>query len=416
MLDIVVEYDLVAPAPGQTHRTHHFKMGVETLGRGIGTKGTKTMNEAVKHLSHYRFKEQSSKHREPYWQSTVSFNGRRTSVVDAAGIDEDGRNVVRLLPYKENGECPQIDEILRDGDLLAYVQGPKEISIPSDVPNADSKVLEHIGNVLKGRATHAELGYRNAEQRAMQVSLWGRLGPMQAEDRRFSIHTNSDTISIYRVSLSGYGVDLRTETLLKSEIKRWKELVKPVYFPFGAEMNVDPVDFTTIDELRTIAEKLIAHSPNDKNPPLGFKLNCVQWSTLVFSLAVCFPLSGDMLRQIGRLNEYRENWADRLGFADEGLVGITELPFPFYTMEEIIENTLDLYLPEYKSALMSTLTNLPLQQILSKLGVAASKRVMPNAFVMENRLHGLGFERKTKSVFQYVATAAPERELQVVES
>ena len=372
------------------------------------------MDETIEHLSPYRLNGQSTRHAEPYWQSTVIFNGSRKTVVDAAGMDEDGRNVLRLLPYRENGACPLIDDVLRDGDLLAYVQGPKEIAIPSVPTNADEKTLKRVGDVLKGRATHAELGYVNENGKAMQVSLWSQSGPIEPEDRRFSVHTNSDIIGIYRASLSEYNVDSRTEALLKAEVKRWKELVRPVTFPVGEEMNVDPVDFTTVDELRKIAEGFVGRSPDDKDPPFPFKLNCVQWSTLVFSLAVCFPLSAEMLKRTGLLDGYERNWANRLGYAEEGLIGIDELPIPFYTMEEIVENTLDLYFPECKGVLASALKMLPLQPILSKLGGADSKRVMPNAFVIENRLRGLGCKRKSKTVFQYVATAAPERELQIV--
>lgn len=372
------------------------------------------MNTTIRYLNEYRFRENTTKHREPYWQSTVDFNGHQKSVVDVAGIDADGQDIVKLLPYKENRTCPQIDEILRDGDLLAYIQEPKEILISPDVWNASQETLNRLGVLLKGRATHAELGYRDEANQAMQVSLWSCSGPIMPEDRRFFGHTNSETINIYRPSLNGYNLDFHTETLLKAEIKKWKELAKPVYFPCGEEMNIDPVDYTTIEELRNIAEGFINHSPHDPNPPFQFKLNCVQWSTLVFSLAVCFPLSTNMLKQIGLFDRYNKNWANRLGYADEGLVGIGELPIPSYTMTEIIEDTLDLYLPEFKDILMSVLTRLPLQQILSKYGIVDSKRVMPNAFVIENRLHGLGFKRKTKTVFQYIATAAPAHELQIV--
>lgn len=372
------------------------------------------MDKNIKYFGKYRFKEQAKRHREPYWQSTVAFNGESKEVIDAAGIDEYGQNVVRLVPYKPEVECPQIDEILLDGDLLAYVQEPKRIEVPSAAINIGTKTLERVGDVLKGRATHAELGYRNEADEAMQVSLWGRQGPMQAEDRRFFRHTDSDTIGIYRVSLGGYGVDSRTESLLKAEIKRWKELVKPVYFPYGKEMNVDPVDFTTVEELRQIAEGSINHPPSNPKPPFEFKLNCVQWSTLVFSLAVCFPLSGRMLRESGLWDGYKANWAGLLGYADEGLGGIGELPIPSYTVEEIVGDTLDMYLPEHKPILMEALGKLPLHQILSERGGADTKRVMPNAFLVENRLRGLGFKRKTKSVFHYIATAAPEQELQTI--
>ena len=371
------------------------------------------MNKQIHYIGPYRFNAMAGKHREPYWQSTVSINGQSKTVVDAAGIDETGRNVVRLLPYRADKSCPEIDKVLQDGDLLAYVQGPRVIPIPQSLDKLERTSLERIGDVLKGRATHAELGYRNDAGEAMQVSLWGRTGPIEAEDRRFFRHTCNDTISIYRVSLRGYGVDAHTELQLKSEMKRWKEMVKPVYFPFGAEMNIDPADFTTVAELRDIAAGFINHLPSDRNPPFKFKLNCVQWSTLVFSLAVCFPLSEAMLMKAGLLDAYKANWSGKLGFADAGLLGIEELPIPFYTLREIVENTLDMYLPEHKTALFEALSRMPLHQVLSLIGGADTRRVMPNAFVIENRLRGLGFLRNTKSVFEYVATAAPEEELEL---
>lgn len=374
------------------------------------------MNSAINYIGKYRFKEQAIRHREPYWQSKVSYKGQSKSVIDVAGIDENGQNVVNLLPYKANSECSHIDSILQDGDLLAYVQGPMDIAIPSDISSYgyNDSAFNRLGDVLKGRATHAELGYLNSEKQAMQISLWGRTGPMEAEDRRFFTHTNGDAISIYRVSLKEYNVDSHVEKLLKAEVKRWKEMVKPILFPFGAEMNIDPADFNTIEELYKIAEECINHSPNDSKPLFNFKLNCVQWSTLVFSLAVCFPLSERMLKEMGHYDAYRANWATRLGYAEDGLMGIRELPIPFYTMEEILENTLDMYLPEHKTYLMSFLRNLPLQQLLSKLGDVNSRRVMPNAFVIENRLRGVGIKRSTKSVFKYIGTAVPENELTIV--
>lgn len=366
------------------------------------------MDTSITYLGEFRFTNNSRKHREPYWASQVHFGDINKTVVDAAGIDDHGTNIVRLLPYSD-GNTTLIDSILQDGDLLAYVQGPKRIEL-TNTPTIQNN-LDYIGDVLKGRATHAELGYLNDTHQAMQVSLWARPGPMTPEDRRFFNHTDNDTISIYRASFAGYGIDMTTERLLKSEIKRWKEIVQPVYFPCGEEMNVDPADFTSVSELQNIAKLLLAHSPSNPMPPFKFKLNCVQWSTLVFSLAVCFPLSRQMLSSCELLNDYELNWSDRLGFATDGLMGLTELPIPFYSIDEIIENTLDLYVPEAKPMLAPLLQNLPLQQILSSRGIADSKRIMPNAFVIENRLRGLGIPRKTKTVFEYIATAAPAFEL-----
>ena len=272
---------------------------------------------------------------------------------------------------------------------------------------------DNVKNLLKGRADHAELGYKNGD-RAMQVSMWEQPDPTRADDRRFFMRTDRDTINIYRVSLGGYGVDARREELLKAEVKRWKELAKVAQFPCKEKRDVDPVDFTTVDELRKIAEGYINHLPEDPNQPFDFNLNCVQWSTLVFSLAVCFPLSATMLKEAGLLEAYRANWAERLGYAEDGLMGITELPVPSYTAEEIAGDFLDLYLPEHKTELMEQLNRLPLHLFLGKHGGADAKRIMPNAFTIENRLLGLGFKRNTKSVFRYVATAAPEGELETV--
>ena len=368
------------------------------------------MDASITYLGEFRFANNSHKHREPYWASHVRFSGIDKSVVDAAGIDKNGANVVRLLPYS-NGNTKLIDSVLQDGDLLAYVQGPKRIELQA-TPTIQNN-LGYIGDILKGRATHAELGYLNDTHQAMQVSLWGRSGPMAPEDRRFFNHTDNDTISIYRASLAGYGIDLTTEGLLKAEIKRWKEIVQPVYFPCGEEMNVDPADFTSVPELQNIAKLLLSRSPNNPEPAFNFKLNCVQWSTLVFSLAVCFPLSRQMLSSCGLLHDYESNWSNRLGFATDGLIGLSELPIPFYTIDEIVENTLDLYLREAKPLLTPLIRKLPLPQILSAKGIANSKRIMPNAFVIENRLRGLGIPRKTKTVFEYIATATPEFELKI---
>lgn len=305
-----------------------------------------------------------------------------------------------------------LDGILQNGDLLAYVQGKMNLEIPERLEGINFCAAKRlIGGWLKGRASHAELGYVSDEGHAMQVSLWGREGPMQPEDRRFFNHTDNDTISIYRVSFRDYGVNKETEDLLKAEVKRWKQIVQPVYFPCGEAMNVDPADFTSVDELKGIAQKFLAHSPSDPHPAFDFKLNCVQWSTLVFSLAACFPLSKMMLGLIGAEESYAKNWAGRLGYAQEGLVGLNELPIPFYTISEIVENTLDMYLPELKSELKALLARLPVERYVSALGKVDSLRVMPNAFVIENRLRALGFPRKTKSVFEYIGTAAPEEEL-----
>lgn len=359
----------------------------------------------VNYVGEYRLNS-NNRHREPYWASRVTINGTTLSVADAAGVDETCENVVRLLPYgPANGE---LVGVLQDGDLLSYMQAPFDINC-SAMPRPDA-----VLNVLKGRASHTELGYAATDGKPRQVSLWGDRPIVRPYDRPFHEHACDDAINIYRVSLAGYGVDVARERLLKAEVKRWRQIVSPVRFPLGMEMNVDPVDFTTVEELKAIAAMLLKHSPNDGNPPFRFKLNCVQWTTLTFSLAVCFPLSRTVLADNGWTDDYVRNWA-RLGFAADGLVGLGELPIPFYTIREAVENVLDLYLPEVKDMILPKVDLPAVGALMSAHGVRPDQRViMPAAFMVENRLRGEGVPRKTKSVFSYVATAVPERELQRV--
>ena len=233
------------------------------------------MNTVINYVGDYRLKE-NCRHREPYWASRIRLNGIDKSVVDAAGAAEDGRNIVQLLPYGPNERA--LDGVVQDGDLLSYMQGPLTITWPGPMNPAS------IGNILKGRASHAELGYSGQGGCARQVSLWGASGPIRPYDRPLFEHACDDAISIYRVSVRVYGVDSERERKLKAEVKRWKRILQPVFFPCTT-MNVDPVDFTTVDELRRIAGGLLKHTPDAGQPAFGFELNCVQWSTMVFSLA-----------------------------------------------------------------------------------------------------------------------------------
>ena len=360
------------------------------------------MNTEINYIGDYRFGP-NPRHREPYWASRVVFNGVEKFVVDAAGATENGCNVVRLLPYGPNEHA--LDGVVQDGDLLSYMQNPLAVAWPVDF-NAASVV-----NVLKGRASHAELGYAGADGSARQVSLWSNHGPIKPYDRPFFEHACDDAISIYRISLRNYGVDSNREANLKSEVKRWKQILQPVYFPCET-MNVDPVDFTTVEELQQIAEVLIKHSPNDGLPPLNFKLNCVQWSTMVFSLATCFPLSREMLASCGMLKEYERNWSATLGYADKDLLGLNELPIPFYSVKEAVENVLDLYLTEARDVIAGMVDVPVVSALLGQNGIRLDQRViMPSAFMIENRLRAQGVPRKTKSVFEYVATGVPAQEL-----
>lgn len=362
------------------------------------------MNNEISYVGPFRLRENSRFH-DGFWVSRVNIGGVSRSIVDAAGAMDDGRNDVRLIPYGPTNR--ELDGVLRDGDLLGYMQGP----INLQVDQLASIRPDVVGGIIKGRVSHAEIGYSEPDGRPKQVSLWGQPGPMRPLDRPFHEHACNDAINVYRLSLAGYGIEAEREALLKSEVKRWKRIVQPVYFPVQT-MNTDPVDFVTVDELGRISRGFVRHSPSDGRPPFEFRLNCVQWSTLVVSLAVCYPLSRTMLERTDMIADYERNWAAELGFAEEGLVGLDELPIPFYTVAEAVENTVDLYFSDWKAEIVRRVNPAAVAPHLTAHGIGLDRRfVMPAAFMIENRLRAAGVPRKTKSVFEYVATAVPEGEL-----
>jgi len=175
-----------------------------------------------------------------FWTSDVILNGKSHRVVDAAGMDSAGRNVVKLIPYGANSKS--IDDLVSDGDLLAYIRGRNVVRVDMSV--------DMLLPLLKGRASHAELCYRSSEDRACHVSLWDAPNPIRPTDCSvFSDRTDGAVLGVYRASLAHYGVTPDRERTLKAEIRKWKQIVSPVYFPNGFALNFDPVDFASIETL-----------------------------------------------------------------------------------------------------------------------------------------------------------------------
>ena len=338
-----------------------------------------------------------------FWTSEVHYKGQSHYVVDAAGVDDNKRDVVNLIPYGPRSRV--VDDFVADGDLLAYIRERNIINVGLD-----------IGALLplfKGRASHAELCYRK-DAMARHISLWDARNPINPTDCNvFHDRADGAALGIYRISLREYGVDERREAALKNEVRRWKEIVRPVDFPNGFALNFDPVDFADIDALAEIARKFLNHTPLDPHPPVGFKMNCVQWSTLVLSLAICFPITRKVVANLGAKEAFEVNWLTHVnGYAEDDLVGLDELPIPFYSPAEVIENALDIYMPDMKKEILELVRGYPVEAILESKGLRSDMQViMPSAFIIENRLRNLGVKRKTKTIFNYVATALPENEL-----
>lgn len=356
------------------------------------------MNDQIDYIGPWRMKS------EDFLYSTITLNGNQYRVADAIGATDDGRNIARLMPNVASND--ELVNLVQNGDLLGYIRGPMHIAWPCAM-TPDTAL-----SVLKGRVSHTELGYAADGGCPRQTSIFNEAGPRVPRDRPIYEDYDNAVLGIYRASLCEYGITPKQEAALKAEVKRWKRIVQPVIFPCK-EMDTDPVDFTTVEALAEIGEECIKHSPNDHTPLFNFKLNCVQWSTLVFSLAVCFPLSSATLATKGWAADYERNWRDMLGLADdEKLMGLEELPIPFYTLDEVINNTLDLYLPTVKQLVRDQIPQDAVRALMFVKGIRPNQcSIMPSAFMMENRLRAMGIPRKTKSVFEYVATVVPEDKL-----
>ena len=377
-------------------------MDVDTQKEQEVSKGM-TCTDGIRYMGNYRPAPGSRAFDKAFWTSDVVFAGQSYRVVDAAGMDDSGHDVVNLIPYGPNNHI--VDEVIADGDLLAYVRGRNIINVGLNV--------DALMPLLKGRASHAELCYQIADQ-ARHISLWDARNPICPTDcNAFHDHTDNAALGIYRISLKEYGVDAQRELALKKEVRKWKSIVRPVNFPNGYALNFDPVDFADMDSLADIARKFLDHSPADYHPPVDFKLNCVQWSTLVLSLAFCFPLTRKVVSELGVQASFEANWMSRVnGYAADGLSGLDNLPIPFYSPMEVVENALDLYLPEMKETFLELAGKYPVESILKSKGLRIDQHViMPSAFIIENLLRKRGVSRKTKSIFEYVATALPENEL-----
>ena len=101
-----------------------------------------------------------------------------------------------------------------------------------------------------------------------------------------------------------------------------------------------------------------------------------------------------------------------MGYEDPMAVALDVLPIHFYTPMEILEDTLDLYLPECKDELLARVASLPVEEWLGKKGLSLDSRlIMPSSFILENRLRTIAGGRRSKAIFEYVATALPESEV-----
>lgn len=371
---------------------------------------------------------------ETYWQTVIVCpDGSQKAVNDTCpvmrGSENDAGYYLRIVPYGSGNQ--EIDGTVQNCDLLTYVYPP-----PFQI-----KLKNFVGSFLpliKQRGGHSETAYIDPESgKAHQVALWGD----SPSDRLFHAgNTGTNKINIYRLDLSPLGVTPEREKLLKRELLRWKRVFNRHTFPNGASMNYDPVDFTTTGELADLARALLRRSP-DTPPPVAH-VNCVQWVCQTVSLALNFPLTPAVVRDLGVTDEFEKNWARCVGgYAEETLEGIGCLPIRFYTPARLIQKALDMYAPGtsvcdtaakfrpsgWEGALEPYLKaqGVPLdpavlgrylKQVVSTgdldtpFNVPGLKLpyqvVMPSTFILEEREHSLK-PTQHRPIIRYVATAIP---------
>ena len=374
-------------------------------------------------------------HRESWWMTGVGSaiwavadklaafgikaHSRRPFVNDTLPLDETGQPYMCIVPYGRG--ISALDSVIQDGDLLTYIYDSK----CGNSPQASAEAF------FKQRGGHAETAYLDSSGKAHQVAVWGN----SYSDRLFHEGpTGTNAINIYRLDLSGIGVDAERERALKHEVVRWKSIFRHHNFP--SEMNTDPVDFLTLEDLRQIAVKLIkGERVRD--------VNCVQWSVTTVSLSLNFPLTRKVVSDLGVADDYERRWAPSLGYADEALSGIGELPVPFYSPARAIQKSFDMYFPgmDLRAMLtkasaakeMATLfadnvkrslkmpAGMGISDIVGYFAKVSSgdldipfefcgaklKFVMPATFILEERTSAMN-KSPNGIKFNYVATALPQ--------
>ena len=388
----------------------------------------------MKYLGEYELNPAGA-HRESWWATDagsaiwavadklaafgIKAHSGRPFVNDSLPIDESGQPYMRIVPYGRG--IGAIDSVIQDGDLLTYVYGTR----------CGNSLQASAEAFFKQRGGHAETAYLDTSGKAHQVAVWGN----SYSDRLFHDgQTGSNAINIYRLDLSGIGVNAERARGLKHEVVRWKSIFR--YHNFPSEMNTDPVDFLTLDDLRQIAIKLVkGERVRD--------VNCVQWSVTTVSLSLNFPLTRKVVSDLGVADDYERRWAPSLGYADETLAGIGALPVPSYSPARAIQKAFDMYFPgmDLKSMLTKTSAAKEMAALFAdnvkrspkmpagigisdivgyfdkvssgdldipfEFGGAKLKFVMPATFILEERASAMN-KSPNGIKFNYVATALPQ--------
>lgn len=237
--------------------------------------------------------------------------------------DDEGRGRLRVLPFIE------LDDYLRDGDLM----------VMKTLAPVSGLIASRKADMLKQRGWHAEIVARENNGSCHNYAPWhDRIIPWRCTDMANHPHAADALIDIYRVNT---GVDEIRESKLKAEVRRWREIFGQHRFPnkadhFDIHEYLDPADFSTVDDLKDIARRLIRMDYDQVA-----KVTCVQWAYQVLCLALNVPLTKAVLENMGVYEDYCRNW-DALGLAED-VTPLGQLPFCPYTPAETIQSFLNTY-------------------------------------------------------------------------
>lgn len=361
--------------------------------------------------------------------SPISVNGHTRQINDLCPISiSDGIETyyIKIVPYGDG--VHEVNGLVDNCGFLTYVYNP--LSTP-DISLSPAGLM-NIKPLLRQRGMHSEATFINKEGEARQIAPWHEM----FGDRPFHFfHDNKPQeyiMHIFRLDMPWLSTERQTKQ--KLELLKWVKIFNKHTFP--AKLEIDPVDFTTVTELADIARKLIARNPNSDTglPPV----NCVQWSCQAVSLALNFPLTRAVVRDLGMTEAFERNWVGVLDYSDDDLEGINMLPVRFYTPARLMQSTFDMYCPEFslidvlryaKTANMLDSYIAPLATKVSPdkikayldaiistgdidiefdIGTGMSfKTVMPSTFILESRLHARNPPTHAP-IISYVATALPK--------